>query len=613
MDATVTSRLAEPDDAGPQVEQHRLEFVRPYLYPKQRAAIYDPRRISVIEASTKAQPLDAVVQTPDGPRKLGDLKLGSRVFAADGSVARVRSIYPRGRQAVYRLTFSDGAQTRASGDHLWSIEKTRGLRLVTTEQLASYTRNTLNTLRLPLCSPLEYPDQEVPIDPWLLGVLIGDGGLCSNVLTVSNADPEIVEPVQRALPPGYFLRQGTKYQWIIAPLKRGAAYERRNIRHKSNGYEVSVGRKYVGRRGTMAAAVMLHEEEMALCYGNALPKTNLRRALRELGLLGLRHDQKFVPEVYLRNSVNTRREILRGIMDTDGSAGRANGAILEQTSERLAKNVIELVQSLGGVARMAIQEPRREGWKRSYRINIRHNNPESLFWLPRKAKVRPRCRVAVSRTLRHIDRIEDDEVACIGITHPSGLYLTDDHIVTHNSGKTSGCIVWLAEQAFGGRDGQNFWWVAPVSGQADIAFRRMQRAIPRELAMPNITLKALTLTTGAVVWFRSADKPDSLYGEDVYAGVVDEASRSKEDAWNAFRTTLTATRGPVRIIGNVKGRKNWFYRMARRAEAGDPRMGYHKIVAADAVAAGVLEAEEIEDARRDLPERVFNELYLAQG
>jgi hypothetical protein len=180
------------------------------------------------------------------------------------------------------------------------------------------------------------------------------------------------------------------------------------------------------------------------------------------------------------------------------------------------------------------------------------------------------------------------------------------------SGKTSGSIAWLIEQALAGLEGQNYWWVAPVSGQADIAFRRSLRAFPRGMCAPHMSLKTLTLLNGTVIWFKSADKPDSLFGEDVYAAVMDEASRTKEDAWHAVRSTLTATRGPIRIIGNVKGRRSWAYMLARRAQAGDPAMGYHKIVAADAVAAGVLEQEEIDDARRMLPDRVFRELYLAE-
>jgi len=190
---------------------------------------------------------------------------------------------------------------------------------------------------------------------------------------------------------------------------------------------------------------------------------------------------------------------------------------------------------------------------------------------------------------------------------------------TTKAGKTAGCIAWIVEQAIGAkRIGQNYWWVAPVSDQALIAFRRCMRAIPKNMFTANISLKTITLFNGAVIWFKSGDKPNSLYGEDVFAAVLDEASRMKEDAYIAIRSTLTFTRGPVRIIGNVRGRKNWFFRLARVAErqqtlGQEPReYGYHKIIADDAVTAGVLDAKEIEDAREQLPEQAFRELYLAE-
>jgi hypothetical protein len=180
------------------------------------------------------------------------------------------------------------------------------------------------------------------------------------------------------------------------------------------------------------------------------------------------------------------------------------------------------------------------------------------------------------------------------------------------AGKTSGCICWLIEQALLGKDGQNYWWVAPVSDQANIAFDRMMRALPRGEFLANLSSRVIRLRTGPSIWFKSGDKPDSLFGEDVYAAVVDEASRVKEESWYAIRSTLTFTRGPVRIIGNVKGKKNWFFRMARRAQEGDPDMGFHRLIAYDAIEAGVLDSSEVEDARRTVPEHVFRELYLAQ-
>jgi hypothetical protein len=182
------------------------------------------------------------------------------------------------------------------------------------------------------------------------------------------------------------------------------------------------------------------------------------------------------------------------------------------------------------------------------------------------------------------------------------------------AGKTVGCMAWLVEQAvMNGGQNRNFWWVAPVYPQAKIAFRRIKAGLPPGSFIANESeLTIRLLLVGSVIWFKTGEKPDNLYGEDVYAAVIDEASRCREDSWIAVRSTLTATAAPVRIIGNVKGRANWHYRIARRAESGD--LGYHyaKLTAYDAVAGGVLAAEEIEDAKRALPEAVFRELYLAE-
>lgn len=192
------------------------------------------------------------------------------------------------------------------------------------------------------------------------------------------------------------------------------------------------------------------------------------------------------------------------------------------------------------------------------------------------------------------------------------------------AGKTYGCILWLLHRAMNARPGTGgggvgeFWWVAPIYEQTRIAYRRFKRLLRdtdpagREWDS-NDTDPSITLGNGAVLRFKTAEKPDNLYGEDVHAAVIDEASRCKEESWHAIRSTLTATNGRVRIIGNVKGRKNWAYHLARRVEAGSlPGWRYAKITAADAVKAGLITAAEVEAAKRELPEHVFRELYLAE-
>lgn len=180
------------------------------------------------------------------------------------------------------------------------------------------------------------------------------------------------------------------------------------------------------------------------------------------------------------------------------------------------------------------------------------------------------------------------------------------------AGKTVADIAWLFEQAVIGPKLAHHWWVAPVFPQAEIAFRRMFQGVkgipvtryqnPMRIDLPH---------NGACIWFKSGEKPDNLYGEDVHNVLIDEASRTREEAWHAVRSTLTATRGHARMIGNVKGSKNWFYRMSRKAQEGWPGFSYHRIVAADAIKAGILSQEEIDHARDELPHAVFRELYEA--
>jgi hypothetical protein len=181
------------------------------------------------------------------------------------------------------------------------------------------------------------------------------------------------------------------------------------------------------------------------------------------------------------------------------------------------------------------------------------------------------------------------------------------------TGKTASHIIWLFEQGLKLKEGQNVWWVAPVYGQAEIAFNRMRHQVSQKnIFEVNQSKLKLTLPTGGVIQFKSAQDPDNLYGEDVYAAVFDEASRAKEAAWFALRSTLTATRGKCKIIGNAKGKKNWMYRLGSKARAGEPDYKYFKITAYDAVKAGILSIEEVEQAKRDLPDYVFKELYLAE-
>ena len=194
------------------------------------------------------------------------------------------------------------------------------------------------------------------------------------------------------------------------------------------------------------------------------------------------------------------------------------------------------------------------------------------------------------------------------IYHPARYVVIE---ASTKAGKTLGCLVWQMGRVI--EDGGVHWWVAPVYAQARMAYERALGMLPRPLVVSKSrsTLE-IGLVNGARWAFRSGEQPDNLFGEDVRSAVIDEASRCRDEAWFAVRSTLTATRGPIRAIGNVRGRSNWHYRLARAAEAGEPDHHFARLTAWDAVAGGVVDRAEIEDAKRVLPDHVFRELYLAE-
>ena len=163
------------------------------------------------------------------------------------------------------------------------------------------------------------------------------------------------------------------------------------------------------------------------------------------------------------------------------------------------------------------------------------------------------------------------------------------------SGKTVGCLQWLIEETekvAAHIDHPRFLWVAPVLGQAEIAFMRCyQEVLKIEDVELHKTNRTVTLPSGAVLVFRSAERPDLIYGEDYWAVVIDEASDMKEDAWRAVTTTRNHTKGRIRIITNVRNRRNWAYRHARKVEKGLDGWEHHLLNQDDAIEAGIVESD----------------------
>jgi hypothetical protein len=195
-------------------------------------------------------------------------------------------------------------------------------------------------------------------------------------------------------------------------------------------------------------------------------------------------------------------------------------------------------------------------------------------------------------------------------------------------GKTIGYAAWLTALA-GNSDGGNFWWVGPWSKSTDHGFEEVKKIlrpwIEQKLAVVTLDPKTITLIPNAAkMWFRSGDIPDALYGPDVRGVVVDEATRCREQVFHAVMSVTTPTNAPTRWAFNLdRGRRHWAIRKfvqakeqsTRRFRGGqhgrspDGEFAYYHFKTEDNP---TIPKESIEKRRRDLPERVFRALYLAE-
>jgi phosphate starvation-inducible PhoH-like protein len=359
----------------------------------------------------RAQPVTSPVLTPDGFRPIGSLRVGDSVIGSDGRPTRVEGVYPQGVKDVYRVTLTDRSSTRCCGEHLWTVytrdakRRGQGPKVVQTSEMIGQVRcHHYHRFEAPLLSePVEFAGRRVPLDPYALGLLLGDGCLTGKTTpTFATADAELVGALQERLP-------------------------RNRVWHKG-------GVDYFLSRASMARGRTPN------------PLTNV---LRELGLCGTRSGTKFVPETYLHNSADIRLGVLQGLLDTDGGPvtqdGRTCRIQYTTMSERLKNDVLFIVRSLGGVAtcRRRLAEGRKPGWANGrplpYRgdafiLDIRLPPTVAPFRLRRKATRYEAC--GGGRPMRYVHAIEpdgQDETVCIRVAAADSLYVTDDFILTHNT------------------------------------------------------------------------------------------------------------------------------------------------------------------------------------
>jgi len=405
------------------------EKIDPYLRPLYDALhdMIDPDSIPKLTAAGtieiaplaymrgRAICVDSPVLTPDGFRAIGSLAVGDLVIGSSGEPTPVLGVYPQGEKDMYRLTTQDGASVLCSGDHLWSVttrdDRRRGKPfrvLQTSDMIGNLRANHYHRYELPMHSaPVCFPYQPVPVDPYALGLLLGDGCLTSSTTpSFATADVELAWELQRLLP-GIDVRPrgGTNYM-----LSQGKSPWR----------------------------------------GRVLVENPLTGALRELELYGTRSKTKFVPEIYLYNSAKVRLAVLQGLLDTDGGPvtqrGRTCRIQYTTVSPRLCDDVIFLVRSLGGVAYTRVRPAlgRAPGRAKGRPVHHRHDAyiidirlPEGIepFRLTRKRE-KYLAEGGGGWPMRFIESIEPAgtaEAVCISVAAADSLYTTEDFLLTHNT------------------------------------------------------------------------------------------------------------------------------------------------------------------------------------
>ena len=387
-----------------------------------------------ILASGKMTLLDSHVVTPFGLRVLRDIKVGDIISNPDtGGQERVIQLHPIETVPFMRVSFSDGTHVDCSTGHLWKVrvagKKSKrkiadgaegDWRIWNAQMMHEFMqakesgRHRSWGLSIPICAPVQFtrpitPITPRPIQPYVLGVLLGDG--CMSESAINDC---------------YCVILSTPDEFIS---ERIAGY----------GYDMS---HFSTKKGTECLSYRMYDKR-------------LLDGLRVLGLAGHKAETKFIPETYKYSTIAERKELLCGLIDTDGYISASGAMSYTTVSHQLAEDVAFVVRSIGGRASVTIKP---SGYKDAcgdvhecqdaYTVSIDTRDDSEIVSLPKK-KTRTRCcgygngkQYFFEKRVVSVEYIGEREGRCITVDNPSGLYMTDDFTVTHNS---YGLVLALAE------------------------------------------------------------------------------------------------------------------------------------------------------------------------
>lgn len=381
----------------------------------QKQALRDSLRgeVSILGGSPgtgKAQPVDSMILTENKWLPMGEVKIGDNVFGRDGRLKRVNGVFDQGVLDVYKVSFSDGTSTECCEDHLWFTRSNKERQRKSKSGSVKPLKEIMNTLdrgdgglnhSIPMVEPIQHECGANLIDPYLLGVLLGDGCLRQNQIKITNSDSQIINECKKRIPAGCkFSKQ----------------------KNKENEWSI-VGNQF------------------------------LKKSLKKLGVMNCLSVEKFIPESYLFSDVCSRVELLQGLLDTDGYT---DGHHIEYStsSEKLKDGVVSIVQSIGGICSVSTRnnpsytykKEKRFG-KKNYRVTVKLPSNISPFKLERKLKKYiPKTKYPPKRFITKVEKLGKKNCRCISIDCKEMLYITDSYIVTHNTYASALLIKKIADQ-----------------------------------------------------------------------------------------------------------------------------------------------------------------------
>lgn len=359
-------------------------------------------------------------------KRHGDLVPGDRVFQRDGSPQEVLAVFPQGEQDIYRVHTWDGRHLDVGGPHLWGVYTTKMRsnkhkgkdvqpRVMTTLEMleAGVVRTYPGDMRehmkffIPMNEAVQWPEANLPVDPYVVGAFIGNGCLTGQQLTISSNDPDVVRRISETIGFAFKKKSSHDYSWLFVTGER------------------------FGKNDKLVQTADLFAE---------LPE-----------LVGVYSAERRIPRQYMTASIEQRWELVRGLFDTDGTIDASTGRYnvrYSTFSQGLAGDVRDLLFSLGVSNTMKVYTRTKDDGRVlvEYVINVKSSNDDKarFFWLERKRVIAEEAQMATEGRERvkqfdmvgitKIEKLPYQEAAsCIYVDHHEHLYQAGDFIVTHNT------------------------------------------------------------------------------------------------------------------------------------------------------------------------------------